>query len=274
MTMPRPMKADVRGKAVSYWEAGTGPAVMLLHGIGSAGEAWDGQLVYLGQWYRTIAWDAPGYGGSDPLDSDSPDVGDYADMLAGLMDAVGIPAAHLVGNSLGALMIGGFVHRYPERALSMVLSDVAAGHGRLSADDRETRLRARLHDLDVLGPEGMALKRAPNLLGSARNPEAVEKVASTMAKVDPRGYSQAAHMLSNGDIFAELEGCTVPAMVLCGSDDRVTPPEGNKAVAAALPGSRYVELPRVGHLPYIEAADAFNRLVADFLAEQAREPAA
>ncbi len=78
MTMPKPVKVDVGGKTLSFWEAGTGPAVILLHGIGSAGEAWDGQLVYLGQWYRAIAWDAPGYGGSDPLEADSPAAADYA----------------------------------------------------------------------------------------------------------------------------------------------------------------------------------------------------
>jgi pimeloyl-ACP methyl ester carboxylesterase len=156
----------------------------------------------------------------------------------------------------------------------MVLSDVAAGHGRLSAAEREARLRARLDDLETLGPAGMAQKRAPNLLGSAQIPETIEKVASTMAKIDPKGYAQAARMLSTGDILADLEGCTKPAIVICGAEDRVTPPEGNRAVAALLPNARYHELARVGHLPYVEAADAFNRLVADFLARQSPERAA
>lgn len=268
MTLPQLRSVDVAGKTISFWETGAGPAVFLLHGIGSAGEAWNGQSAFLGQTYRAIAWDAPGYGGSDPLDAEAPTASDYANSLAGLMDVLGIGAAHLVGNSLGSLMIGGFVKRYPDRALSMVLSDVAAGHGRLPPDEREAKLRARLDDLEAHGPSGMARKRAPNLLGSLKNTELIEKVEDTMSKINPRGYSQAARMLSNGDIFADLEGCTVPTLVVCGAEDKVTPPSGNKAVAAALPGTRYKELPRVGHLPYVEAADAFNRILADFLTEQ------
>lgn len=273
MSMPQAMTVDIGGRTLSYWEAGSGPAVILLHGIGSAGEAWHGQLVHLSQRYRAIAWDAPGYGGSDPLDAETPTAADYAEALAALMGAIDVPAAHLVGNSLGCLMIGAVVKRYSDRVLSMVLSDVAAGHGRLSAAAREAKLRARLDDLDAHGPAGLARKRAPNLVGATKNPEIIETIAATMAKIDPKGYAQAARMLSNGDIFADLEGCTTPALVICGAEDAITPPDGNRAVAAAL-GARYHELPRVGHLPYVEAADVFNRLVAEFIAEQSPERAA
>jgi 3-oxoadipate enol-lactonase len=77
---------------------------------------------------------------------------------------------------------------------------------------------------------------------------------------------QAARMLSLGDIFAELAGCRAPALVVCGAEDQVTPPEGNRKIAAAI-NARFELIEGVGHLPYIEAPERFNALVGAFLSQ-------
>src|SRR5262249_11633697 len=81
---------------VSYREAGAGPALGLLHGIGNQSGSWVRQLEALAPHFRTIAWDAPGYGESDRLAAASPSAADYADALAGLLDALGVARAVLV----------------------------------------------------------------------------------------------------------------------------------------------------------------------------------
>jgi pimeloyl-ACP methyl ester carboxylesterase len=256
------------GLEIGYREAGNGAAIVFLHGIGSSSEGWATQLAHFGKTHRAIAWDAPGYGGSGDLDPLAPTASDYAEALAGLLDALGIARATLVGNSLGALMAAAFVRRHPARVAALVLSDAAAGHGRLSEEDRNEKLMQRLDDVAELGPAGMAEKRVGNLLGSKAAPGARNASLRVMSKIRPKGYGQAARMLSLGDIFAELAGCRAPALVVCGAEDRVTPPEGNRKIASAL-GASFELIDGIGHLPYLEAPDRFNALVEAFLAKAA-----
>lgn len=273
MAMPELQTTTVNGLTLAWREAGEGAPLVLLHGIGSGSLGWGAQFEVFADRYRVIAWDAPGYGGSGDLPQAMPAPADYAQALAGLLDALGISAANLCGNSLGALFIGAFVRRYPERVLSMVLSDAAPGHVRLSEAERAAKLQARVDAIETLGPAGMAEQRSGNLLSPSASEPVRAAVREVMSRVRPHGYVQAAHALAQGDLLGDLEGCEVPALVLCGAEDKVTPPEGNRAAAAALKDSRFALLDGVGHLPYVEAPDRFNRLVGDFLAEIERRAA-
>jgi pimeloyl-ACP methyl ester carboxylesterase len=254
------------GLKLGYRESGSGPAIVFLHGIGSGSEGWEAQLAAFGKTQRAIAWDAPGYGGSGDLDPLAPAASDYAAALAGLLDALAVERAALVGNSLGALMSAAFVRRYLARVTAIVLSDAAAGHGRLSEEDRNEKLMQRLDDVAELGPAGMAEKRVGKLLGSKAVAGARNAALRVMSKIRPKGYAQAARMLSLGDIFAELAGCRAPALVVCGAEDQITPPEGNRKIATSL-GARFELIEGAGHLPYIEAPERFNALVAEFLSK-------
>jgi pimeloyl-ACP methyl ester carboxylesterase len=267
-TFPLKSTTTAAGLQLAYRESGAGAAIVFLHGIGSSSEGWEPQLAHFGKTQRAIAWDAPGYGGSGDLDPLAPAASDYADALAGHFDALGVARASLVGNSLGALMAAAFVKRHPARVTALVLSDAAAGHGKLSEEDRNEKLMQRLDDVAELGPAGMAEKRVGKLLGSKAGPGARNAALKVMSKIRPKGYGQAARMLSLGDIFAELAGCRAPALVVCGAEDAVTPPEGNRKIASAL-GARFELIEGIGHLPYIEAPERFNALVGAFLSETA-----
>ena len=269
-----PLKtATADGLALAYRENGSGAAVVFLHGIGSSSEGWTAQLAEFGRSHRAIAWDAPGYGGSGDLVPLAPAASDYAAALAGLLDALGIGVVTLVANSLGALMVAAFVKHHPGRVRAMVLSDAAAGHGRLSEEARNEKLMARLDAVAELGPAGMAQSRGPKLLGSKAPVGARNAVIRVMSKIRPKGYGQAARMLALADIFQDLAGCRAPTLVVCGSEDRVTPPDSNRAIAAAIPGARFELIEGAGHVPYVEAPEKFNSLVGAFLAENAGVPA-
>ena len=92
----------------SFREAGDGSPLVLLHGIGSNSGSWQNQLAVLSGQFRVLAWDAPGYGESTPLDMPQPDAQDYADALDAFLDAMQIPECCLVGHSLGTLMAAAF----------------------------------------------------------------------------------------------------------------------------------------------------------------------
>lgn len=248
---------------VSYIEAGEGPALVLLHGIGSGAPSWEQQMTALSDRFRVIAWDAPGYGESAALEVETPAASDYAEALSAFLDAMEVSACHLVGHSLGALMACAFARRWPERVLSLTIADPAAGYANADPAVRDERMAARLGLLDRLGPAGMAAERSAVLLSEAASEEARERVRRVMARIRPDGYRQAVRMLFSADIHEDARAIGTPVCVLCGGDDTVTPPDGCRAVAASFANADFVLLPGLGHACYVEDAKAFNAALLD-----------
>jgi pimeloyl-ACP methyl ester carboxylesterase len=256
------------GSVFTYSEAGAGTPLVLLHGIGSAARAFDDQLSGLSDRLRVIAWDAPGYGGSTCLAPASPRASDYAAALAAMLDALGIPACHLVGHSLGTLIAASFAADHPQRILSLTLASVAAGQARLPAAEREKALAQRLGDVVELGPRRMAEQRGPRLLAPGATPEMLRRVIETMAAVRPDGFSQAARMLASGDIKADIPRllADMPVQFLYGDGDVITPPARNLEVAALRPTAPVHVVKDAGHAVYLEQPARFNSIVFDFVA--------
>jgi pimeloyl-ACP methyl ester carboxylesterase len=256
------------GSVFTYSEAGAGTPLVLLHGIGSAARAFDDQLSGLSDRLRVIAWDAPGYGGSTCLAPASPRASDYAAALAAMLDALGIPACHLVGHSLGTLIAASFAADHPQRILSLTLASVAAGQARLPAAEREKALAQRLGDVVELGPRRMPEQRGPRLLAPGATPEMLRRVIETMAAVRPDGFSQAARMLASGDIKADIPRlpADMPVQFLYGDGDVITPPARNLEVAALRPTASVHVVKDAGHAVYLEQPAWFNSIVFDFVA--------
>ncbi len=259
---------DAGGMRLAWRETGAGDPVVFLHGIGALSQGWQAQLVHFGGRYRAVAWDAPGYGGSGDLAAQTPVAGDYADVLASLLTALDIERAHLVGNSLGALMAAAFWRRHPRQVRTLVLSDAATGYGRADRAMQERSIRGRLDPLKALGPAGVAAERAVRLVAPGTEPAIIAEVRDGMAAIRPEGYRQATLMLAHADILDELAGCDAPTLVVCGTEDRITPEESNRRIADTLANARYEKMAGLGHLPHVEAPQRFNGVVGAFLDAQ------
>jgi pimeloyl-ACP methyl ester carboxylesterase len=110
-----------RGRDTELFERpGSGPAVVLLHGIGSQAGSFSPVLPELAPDLRVIAWNAPGYGASRPLAESWPEANDYARALAVLFDGLVLETATIVGHSLGALMGAAFATRHRDRVSRLV----------------------------------------------------------------------------------------------------------------------------------------------------------
>jgi pimeloyl-ACP methyl ester carboxylesterase len=251
----------------TYAEAGSGPALVLLHGIGSRARSWTRQLAGLADGYRVVAWDAPGYGGSTPVAPEQPHPGDYATALVGLLDALGIEHLHLVGHSLGTVTALRFARQHPERVRSLTLASPSSGHARLDPQERKRLREARLTDLDTLGPLGMAQKRGPRLLSPAAAPAQLQAVVETMAMIDPDGYRQAVWMLSVADTAADLAAlpARMPVQIVYGDADVVTTPQSIAEVARSRPETPLRAIAGAGHAVYLEQPERFNATVLEFL---------
>lgn len=262
------------GRTLAYREAGSGAPLVLLHGIGNQSGSWVQQLESLADRFRVIAWDAPGYGGSDQLAPDSPVAADYAGALRDLLDALGIDRAVLVGSSLGCLMGTSFAAAHPDRVTCLMLFNAAGGHGALDERDRAEKLAARLAMLERLGPGGMAANPSSGLLSMVASDTARAIAAWSTAQIRPAGYAQAARMLSTGRLTDDARRYPGPVSVIGASADTITPPAACRAIAAAFGNATYTELPGIGHLAYIEDPLAADRLIAGFAGATASHPTA
>lgn len=263
--LPALRTARAGGRTLAYREAGAGPVILALHGIGSGSASWAAQLATLASRFRFIAWDAPGYGGSDPLPGETPAAADYGDAAAALLDALAIDKVHLLGHSLGALIAAAFCHGHPGRLLSVVLADAASGYAKATDEIRVRRLEARIAAMATDGPEAVATRRARDVLSPGASDALYEKVRAVQSKVRPDGYAQAARMLHGSDIHADAATIAVPALVMCGSADSVTPEDGCRGIARTIPGADYRSLEGLGHASYVEGPEIFNAALTAFI---------
>ena len=250
---------------ITWREAGTGPAVVLLHGIGSGAASWQGQFEGFGERYRVLAWDAPGYGESAPLIEGKPVGAHYAQAVADWLEAAQVKQAIVVGHSLGAIVAAAFAARRPQSVSALVLASPARGYASASEEVRQAKYRERVELVEQLGMERLAATRSANLCAPGADAAVIERVRQNMARATPGGYLQAAYLLAHDDLMSHLAKAQPPRAVLCGEHDRVTTPAACEAIAQEV-GVTFVRLPGVGHASYVEDAARFNQALSDCIA--------
>lgn len=249
----------VRGR-IGYREQGSGGVpLVLLHGVGSDKSVWQPQLDHFGETRRTIAFDYPGYGESDFIADASRD--DFAAAMLAAMDALGVEQAHVCGLSLGGVVALAMHSIAPERCTSLVLADTFAIHPDGQA----------IHDRSLaasgnLGMRGLAESRVDALVGPAASLEIRAEVIDTMSKIDPAAYTLGARAVWLADQRDRAAEVRSPTLILCGSEDRITPPELSEQLKDLIAHATLVEIVAAGHLANIEQPATFNRVVERFLA--------
>lgn len=267
MTAPASSRQSLRlgGALLSWLEAGSGDGrpLVLLHGIGSNARSWEPVLPLLAAGRRVIAWDAPGYRGSDPLPEGAAD-GAYADALAALLNDRGVSGALVVGHSLGALVAADLALRHPGLTAGLVLADPAVGNACPPGAPWPEPVAERLRELETLGAEAFAAKRAARLCAPGAPQDVLAAVRTAMAEVRLAGYGRACGLLARGDLIRAVAGLRLPGLVTCGALDAVVPPAKARLVAQAWPGAGYVEIPGVGHAGYVEDPAAYAAPILTF----------
>lgn len=249
-----------------------GEAMAFLHGIGSRGASFLPVLPHLHPDLDLIFWNAPGYGGSQPLDAAWPTEADYADALLRLFDALGLDRVTLVGHSLGTLIAARFAAEHGDRLSGLVLAACAAGYGIPVGSALPEKSQARIDALKSLGGPGFARTRAPRLVHAPETARpAVAAVEQAMAAVTMPGYGQAVRMLSSGRLAESLAQVTVPTTFVWAEGDVVTPEAQTLAAIEARtraggPAPAYHRIPDAGHAVYLEQPAAFADVLVTALA--------
>lgn len=241
-------------------ERGSGKTpILFLHGVGSDKSVWAPQLAFFGDDRRSVALDYPGYGESDPA-REGTGRDDYAAAVLAAMDSFGIDRAHVCGLSLGGVVAIAMHALAPARCVSLIIADSFAVHPEGQAIyDRSIAASTDLRSL--------AEARVDLLLAAGASPEIRSEVVETMARIDPAAYRLGAEAVWLADQRDRAAAIDVPTLVLCGEEDRVTPPQLSRELAALVPGSKLETIAGAGHLANLERAAAFNSKVASFIAE-------
>jgi pimeloyl-ACP methyl ester carboxylesterase len=259
----------VLGFKLHYLEAGRGAPVVLLHGLGGDGSRWGPNIEPLSRDFHVFALDQIGFGESDkPLANYH--TGMLAEFLVGFLKAAGIPKASLVGNSMGAGVALYTAVHYPEMVDRIVLADGGgyraspgaaqtpptpeALHRRqiqnsVTRDETREFFRILFHDKSLVTEKMVDEQLALRL-----------RAAFTITKVQEAG--------DRGSLSEqEVRAVKAPALVLWGKYDELANPAGADRLEKTIPGARKVIIDNCGHMPQLERADEFNRLVRGFLLE-------
>jgi len=244
---------------IGYAEAGSGDAmpIVFLHGVGSDKSVWHPQLAHFGKTRCAIAFDYPGYGDSDPA-PESTTRDDYAAAILSAMRELGIGRAHVCGLSLGGVVAIAMHHAEPGRCASLILADTFAVH----PEGRAIYERSLAGSRDL---PAMAEARVDILLAQPADAQVRREVVETMSRIDPAAYRIGTEAVWLADQRDRASAIGVPTLVICGDEDRPTPPDLSREINAMIAGSQLVMIPDAGHLTNLERPNAFNALVGDFI---------
>lgn len=262
------------GRRISYDESGTGPPILLIPGQGGYRR---GCLIWLAEalasCFRVVAMDNRDAGESEP-ETEYYGLGDMAGDAAALLAALGIDEAHVLGHSLGGAIALHLALDHPTRLDRLVLVSPGVGGeprhrageplpppGEWWLDDPAERMRLWLPD--ILGPDYRA--------------QMSEADEAAIVELERGNRTTWAGMMRQGaatggdELLGRLAEVRTPTLVIHGDADVPVPLAQAQAVAAGIPGARFVVLPGVGHLPWVERPDAAIGAILSFLAE-AGEP--
>ena len=255
------------GVRLHYLEAGTGePALVLLHAFPLHAGMWAPQLEHLSAHRRVVAPDLPGFGGSDAPDSMYRyTMLGYADLVAGLLDHLGLDRVVLGGLSMGGYVTFAFLRQYAERVAALILADTRAAADTTEVYERRTDQQDQVARIGTTALMEVLLAGLLSDETRATRLDLVERVRRLMAN-PPAGYIGGLEAMKHRpDATEELGGITVPTLVLVGEHDGPSPPDVARSMQERIAGSELVVLPHAGHLSNLEATEEFNAAVADFL---------
>jgi pimeloyl-ACP methyl ester carboxylesterase len=283
MNAIEPKTLTLHGSAVTYAEAGSGPLLLLIHGMAGTYENWQEVIEPLARDHTVIAPDLPGHGTSAPGHGDY-SLGALATGLRDLLMALGHERATLVGHSLGGGVAMQFAYQFPEIIERLVL----VSSGGLGPEVSPVLRAAALPGADLFiaataGPGrtvGSAVARGLAAVGMRPRADIAEVARGYASLADPdrraaflstlRGVvgtdGQRVHA---GDRLYLAEG--VPVLIIWGQNDPMIPVHHAEEAHRAIPGSRLEIFDGIGHLPQLEAPGRFVAVLERFLAET--EPA-
>lgn len=258
--MPKKKSNDIN---IYYEMHGEGQPLVLIHGLGSSTRDWESQVAEFAKSYKVVTCDLRGHGQSDkPAGPYS--VPMYAADVFGLLHALSISSAHIVGISLGGAIAFQFAIDYPRmvKTLTIVNSAPTLGEPELARQEVERRVGI----VQQLGMRAMGQALAPNLFSKPEHAALRETFVERWAENDPRAYIEATRSMLNWNVVGKLGSIQCPTLIIAADQD-YSPVAVKEAYVKLMPNAQLVVIPDSRHATPIEHPAEFNAVLAKFLAE-------
>lgn len=267
------MLLPLQGRAIAYDLAGPedAPVICMTHSLSSDSGMWAEQVPpLLAAGFRVLRIDMRGHGGSSPLNGNYTMAG-LADDVALVLDALNIGKVHYIGLSIGGMLGQGFAIHHPHRVLSAMWCDTLPQTPPGGAAVWQERIATVRAAGTLAGMADSTMERWFTEAFKPRRPGRWQQMRDTVAATSTAGYLGCSAAIADYDWTGLLPGLQLPVLVVCGDQDPGTPPEGNKRIAALVPGGRYEEIKDAKHFPNVERDEVFNRIMLGwFDAQRAR----
>ena len=206
MGLPELITIDIGGTPIAVRDSSTGtsldkPPLVLLHGLGGSSQTWAFQFRALAKDFRIIAWEMPGYGLSGGFERKNPTVEHYAHTLSAVLDTIGAFKAHVVGQSVGALIAASYAAEYPEQTLSYTFSQGLVGLSGLADEKRAAQRKFRLNSIREMGAERFAEEHGRKMLGPNTPPMVAELAVTIMKRAPVPAMCLAVEMMAQTNFF-------------------------------------------------------------------------
>jgi pimeloyl-ACP methyl ester carboxylesterase len=244
-------------------EAGSGPPLLLVHGVGAQRTVWDGVTEQLCGTFRCISYDLRGHGESPKPHGDF-GLDDLVTDLEALRARLGIARAHVIGHSLGGMVAPAYARRFPERVLSVGMLSTVAGR----SDEERAMARmvgTAMAENGVESALDILVRRWFTDGFLERHPDRVEQRKRQVAAMDPALYLNTFRIYTETEMAPWLHEVGARTLVLTGEHDAGCSPAHNRRMAESMPDAQLVVLDGLRHGILLEAPDRVAAALAAFL---------
>jgi len=263
-------KVKVNDIHIFYEVHGEGFPLMMIMGFTGNTSWWDPRWIQtLSKKFKIVAFDNRGAGRTDISDREY-SIKLFADDTAGLMDALGIPRANVLGISMGGMIAQEFVLNYPEKLKKVVLCSTHCGGAR-SVQASEEVLRTLTADRSGVSVEEVARMTIPLFFTEdfLKNTPGVEELVIEQISKNPisnESFMRQMSAIMKFDTYDRLSQVKTPTLILRGKQDILIPPENGSILEKAIPGSRLVSFENCAH-GLLEETEEVLHAIMEFLAE-------
>jgi pimeloyl-ACP methyl ester carboxylesterase len=258
------MRAQLNGIEIAFTDEGKGKTLVFVHGFPLNRLIWAKQVKAFKVGHRVIAPDLRGLGGAEGTAQSTP-MARYAEDLFAVIQYLKAGPVTLVGHSMGGYVALAFAKAFPQALQGLVLVSTKSG------PDTSEAATARRAQADTVATKGTAIvmdAMAPKMLAPRNEDKGMAaEVRECMGLSGPMGVASALlGMAERPDMGIMLGQIRVPTLVVTGAEDALIPPSESTALAKGIPGSQLVLIPEGGHLVAFERADAFNKVLGNWMA--------
>ena len=255
------MHTKINGINYFYKDEGNGPTIIFIHGLGENADSWNKQINYFKKSFRVIAPDLRGHYRTEDGNIADITLHQFSEDIITLLDYLKIDKAHLVGLSMGGIILQEITRKYQHRINTLSICNSTA----YASPEALAGLNVRLMMIKNMSMDDMANFIVTACLPSKHDPDVYKEAFEIFRKNRKEAYTASTIATFSVDFRDHLKNINLPTFILCGENDIATPVFAGKYINDNIKNSKMEIIPGVGHLSKLEAPNLFNKAIAEFL---------